>query len=66
MDRDKGKLNLMRKVLALLLIVLLPASLVAQTKSVSPTESLAFTHVTVIDMTGAAPKSDMTLKNHTE
>jgi len=51
----------MRKILALLLIVLIPASLAAQRGPVSPTESLAFTHVTVIDMTGAPPKPDMTV-----
>jgi imidazolonepropionase-like amidohydrolase len=51
----------MRKILALLLIVLIPASLAAQRGPVSPTESLAFTHVTVIDMKGAPPKPDMTV-----
>jgi imidazolonepropionase-like amidohydrolase len=53
--------NFVRSIFAWLLIVLLPASFVAQTGPVSSTESLAFTHVTVIDMTGAAPKPDMTL-----
>jgi hypothetical protein len=51
----------MTKILILLVIILFPGSIVAQTESVSTTESLAFTHVTVIDMTGAAPKPDMTL-----
>jgi imidazolonepropionase-like amidohydrolase len=51
----------MRRILVLLLIVLLPVPIVAQKEPVSPTESLAFTHVTVIDMTGAPPKLDMTV-----
>jgi hypothetical protein len=43
-----------RNVLALLLTLLLPAPLTAQTNSAN--QSLAFTHVTVIDMTGAPPR----------
>ena len=45
----------MRKLFALFLIVLLPQMLVAQMKP------LVLTHATVIDMTGAPPKSDMTV-----
>ncbi len=45
----------MRKLFALFLIVLLPQTLVAQMKP------LVLTHATVIDMTGAPPKSDMTV-----
>jgi imidazolonepropionase-like amidohydrolase len=51
----------MRKILALLLITLLPTLFVAQTESISQPESLVFNHVTVIDMTGAPPKPDMTV-----
>jgi imidazolonepropionase-like amidohydrolase len=51
----------MRKIFALLLMTLLPGSLMAQTEAVYTSESLAFTHVTVIDMTGAPPKPDMTV-----
>ncbi|MDQ3374628.1 MAG: amidohydrolase family protein, partial [Acidobacteriota bacterium] len=45
----------MRKLFALFLIVLLPQIIIAQMKP------LVLTHVTVIDMTGASPKSDMTV-----
>jgi len=44
---------------ALLLIVLLPTFLFAQGNSAK--RSLVLTHVTVIDMTGAPPKSDQTV-----
>src|SRR4051812_8365752 len=51
----------MRKMLALLVIALLPAWFVAQAEPITQPESLVFNHVTVIDMTGAPPKPDMTL-----
>jgi imidazolonepropionase-like amidohydrolase len=51
----------MRKILASWLIILLPALSVAQAGPVAQSESLAFIHVTVIDMTGAPPKPDMTV-----
>ena len=51
----------MKKYLALLLILTLPARLTAQRSGNSQPASLAFTHVTVIDMTGAPPKPDMTV-----
>ena len=52
----------MRKIIALLLIILLPALFVAaQTNPTAQSQSLVFNHVTVIDMTGAAPKRDMTV-----
>src|SRR3954462_1112340 len=51
----------MRTTFASWLILLLPALSVAQTESVAQSESLAFIHVTVIDMTGAPPKPDMTV-----
>ncbi|MFL6229946.1 MAG: amidohydrolase family protein [Pyrinomonadaceae bacterium] len=51
----------MRKIPILLLITLLPTLCVAQTEPVSQSESLVFNHVTVIDMTGALPKPDMTV-----
>ena len=47
----------MRQVFALLLIALLPTLILAQVSS----NSLVFSHITVIDMTGAAPMSDMTV-----
>src|SRR5947209_7309868 len=50
----------MRRILALLAI-LLPTLIVAQTNSIAPSQPLAFTHATVIDMTGAKPESDMTV-----
>ena len=51
----------MRKKLALLLIILLPALLVAQVKPAAQSQPLAFIHTTVIDMTGAKPKPNMTV-----
>lgn len=51
----------MRNILPSLLIILLPALSVAQTEPIAQSESLAFIHVTVIDMTGAPPKPDMTV-----
>lgn len=45
----------MRKLLSVLLAVLSPATLAAQTRP------LVFTHVTVIDMVGARPKPDMSV-----
>lgn len=49
----------MRKSLVFLLMILSPALLIAQVKPASQSKSLVFNHVTVIDMTGALPKSDM-------
>jgi imidazolonepropionase-like amidohydrolase len=46
----------MRATLALLLSILLPASL-----ATAQTKPLVFTHATVIDMTGAPPKPDVTV-----
>jgi imidazolonepropionase-like amidohydrolase len=51
----------MRKLLALLLALLSPTMLVAQALSIAQSQPLAFVHVTVIDMTGAPPKSEMTV-----
>jgi hypothetical protein len=52
----------MRKLLAaVLLIVLVPALIMAQTKPTGKSPTLVFKHVTVIDMTGAPPKADMTV-----
>jgi hypothetical protein len=51
----------MKRLTALLLLFVLPALLFAQTKPQPETKSLAFTHVTVIDATGAPAKPDMTL-----
>jgi hypothetical protein len=51
----------MRKLLALLLILALPALLVAQANAATQSKPLIFTHVTVIDMTGAPAKPDMTV-----
>jgi imidazolonepropionase-like amidohydrolase len=46
---------------ALLLIILLPTSLAAQVNRVAQSLPLVFNHVTVIDMTGAQSKPDMTV-----
>src|SRR4051812_9558161 len=51
----------MRKILALLLILLLPGLLLAQTTAIPPARPVVFTHVTVIDLTGAPSKSDITV-----
>ena len=51
----------MKKYLALFLILILPARLTAQRSDKPRPTSLAFTHVTVIDMTGSPPKPDMTV-----
>lgn len=45
----------MREILSLLLTILFPTILIAQTKP------LAFTHVTLIDMVDAKPRNDMTV-----
>jgi len=49
----------MKIFLALMLTIFLPSLLIGQTNSAN--QSLVLTHVTVIDMTGAPPKSDQTL-----
>src|SRR5258705_10496650 len=51
-------IKLMRDLLAFLLTILLSASVIAQN---SASQSLVLTHVTVIDMTGAPPKPNMTI-----
>ena len=51
----------MRKLLAVLLTTLGPALIVAQTKPTAKSPSLVFNHVTVIDMTGAPPRTNMTV-----
>jgi len=51
----------MRQSLALLLAILLPTVLVAQTNSIAQSQPIVFTHATVIDMTGAPPKPEMTV-----
>jgi len=51
----------MRKVLLLLLVWLLPVGLFAQPGDSNQQETLVFTHVTVIDATGAPAKPDMTV-----
>ena len=52
---------MMRKIIVLFLILLLPRLLYAQTTAIPPARPLVFTHVTVIDVTGAPSKSDMTV-----
>jgi imidazolonepropionase-like amidohydrolase len=51
----------MRIFSSLLLTILLPSLIVAQTKAVPQSQLLVFTHVTVIDATGALPMPDMTV-----
>ena len=52
---------MMRKIFTLLLIVWLPTLLVAQGNKTAQNSSIVFNHVTVIDVTGAPSKSDMTV-----
>jgi imidazolonepropionase-like amidohydrolase len=51
----------MRKAFALLLILWLPTIIVAQANQAAQSHLLVFNHVTVIDMTGAPPKPDMSV-----
>ncbi len=51
----------MRNALALLLTILLFLSPVSQAKGTVRSQPLVFTHATVLDMTGASAKSDMTV-----
>jgi imidazolonepropionase-like amidohydrolase len=51
----------MKKIITLLLILLLPGLLIAQTSPIPAARALAFTNVTVIDVTGAPSKSGMTV-----
>jgi hypothetical protein len=51
----------MKRITALLLLFILPALLFARTKPLSQPKPFVFTHVTVIDATGAPPKPDMTV-----
>jgi hypothetical protein len=51
----------MKKLLALSLLLILPAEFPAQQPRNPQSSSLVFTNITVIDMTGAPPKSDMTV-----
>ena len=51
----------MRKIIALFLILFLPGLLFAQTITSPSARPLVFTHVSVIDVTGAPSKSDMTV-----
>jgi len=50
-----------KKVILSLLVCLLPVRLFAQQGDNNPPETLVFTHVTVIDCTGAPAQSDMTV-----
>src|SRR4030095_4060190 len=43
------------------LVIALSLTVQAQKKSETATQALVFTHITVIDATGAAPQSDMTV-----
>src|SRR6266480_5135820 len=52
---------IMKKTSVLLLLVMLPGLLFAQPKQHPPSKPFAFTHVTVIDATGAPAKPDMTV-----
>lgn len=51
----------MRKILPLFLLLIFVSQLAARRLPSTEPTSLAFTHVTVIDMTGAPPKPDMTV-----
>jgi imidazolonepropionase-like amidohydrolase len=51
----------LRRILATLLVALLPVLAVAQVKQVARPQTLVLSHVNVIDMVGARPKAGMTL-----
>jgi hypothetical protein len=51
----------MRKLSVVLWLPIFASQLMAQQRPVMQQSSLAFTHVTVIDMTGAPPKPEMTV-----
>src|SRR5262245_39988436 len=51
----------MKKILALLFVIWLAVLAPAQTNPAAPSRPLVFTHATVIDMTGAAARPDMTV-----
>ncbi len=51
----------MKKFQALILLLIVVSPFIAQRLPVTQSNSFAFTHVTVIDMTGAAPRPDMTV-----
>lgn len=51
----------MKRILALLLLILLPTALVARFKLTAESRPIVFNRVTVIDMTGAPPKPNMTV-----
>ncbi len=51
----------MKKMLTVLLLLLLPALSLAQANETSKPPAIAFAHATVIDMTGAAARPDMTV-----
>ncbi|HEX5965306.1 MAG TPA: hypothetical protein VFY51_05230, partial [Pyrinomonadaceae bacterium] len=51
----------MRKSLSLFLLLILFNQTTAQRRPSTEASTLAFTHVTVIDMTGTPPKPDMTV-----
>src|SRR6266849_7822350 len=49
----------MKRIIALLLLFVLPALLFAQIKPQTQSKPVVFTHVTIIDATGAPSKPDM-------
>ncbi|MEK6333542.1 MAG: amidohydrolase family protein [Acidobacteriota bacterium] len=51
----------MRKLSALLLLLIFFSQIIAKQPAIKPPSSLAFAHVTVIDMTGAPPRPDVTV-----
>jgi imidazolonepropionase-like amidohydrolase len=51
----------MRRIIALLMITLLPMLIAGQTKQIVQSQPLVFIHATIIDMTGAKPNPNMTL-----
>jgi imidazolonepropionase-like amidohydrolase len=51
----------MRKILALLLLLLLPTLILGQPKTPSESKPLVFTHVTIIDATGAPAQPEMSI-----
>jgi imidazolonepropionase-like amidohydrolase len=61
LDFEIGQSRKMKKTIALLLIILLPTLLVARVNQTVTIRSIVFNHATIIDVSGAPSKSDMSV-----